>query len=470
MATTPVIPEYITVHLGAPDDTSAQNIRVSFPDYIKNVASSEIYPTWPENAIRANIYAQVSYALNRIFTEWYPSRGYNFDITNSTQYDQSFVPGREIFENVGRIVDDLFDDYLTRPGRVEPLFAQYCNGTTTTCEGLSQWGTVPLAEQGLTPYQILTHFYGPDLNIVFDAPVQTLQPSYPGTPLRVGMANNTVRDLQVRLNRISTNYPSIPKIYPVDGLFGTQTERAVREFQRVFNLAQDGIVGKSTWYKIAYLYTTVKRLAELDSEGLTLQEIQQQYPNALSLGMSGTSVQVVQYYLAVISQFMPTVSSPPVNGVFDEQTENAVREFQTARGIPVDGIVGEQTWDALQQAYLGIVRETPELQTPSGLPAYPGRILIRGVSGDDVELVQETLNFIAQTYTEIPTLPVTGYYGDQTIQAVSTFQRLFGLPENGDTGPFTWDALQTVAEDLRTGAMVSPGQFPGYTVREEETQ
>ena len=166
-----VIPETITVHLGAPS-SNAQNVTVPFADYIKNVASSEIYPTWPEEAIRANIYAQISYVLNRVFTEWYRAQGYDFDITNSTRYDQSFVPGRDIFENISNIVDDMFNDYLTRGQAIEPLFAQYCNGTTSTCPGgLSQWGTVPLAEQGMSAEEIIRYFYGDDINFVRNAPI-----------------------------------------------------------------------------------------------------------------------------------------------------------------------------------------------------------------------------------------------------------------------------------------------------------
>ena len=168
----PFIPENITVHLGPPD-SDADNVTLSFLDYIKNVASSEIYPTWPENALRANIYAQISFALNRIYTEWYPSQGYDFDITNSTAFDQAFVPNRDIYDNISRLVDSLFNSYVRRQGSIEPYFTQYCNGTTVTCEGLSQWGTVPLAEQGLIPYEILQNYYGDDIDIVQNAPVGT---------------------------------------------------------------------------------------------------------------------------------------------------------------------------------------------------------------------------------------------------------------------------------------------------------
>ena len=208
----PYIPQTITVHLGAPDEDAA-NVTVPFPDYIKNVVSSEIYPTWPETALRANIYAIVSFALNRIYTEWYRSRGYEFDVTNNTQYDQKYIEGRQIYENISVLVDELFDDYIRREGNIEPLFAAFCNGTTVTCNGLSQWGTVDLAEQGLLPYQILQYYYGEDINIVKDAPVRTNTPSFPDTLLTTGSTGQPVQTIQIQLNRISRNYPAIPKIY-----------------------------------------------------------------------------------------------------------------------------------------------------------------------------------------------------------------------------------------------------------------
>ncbi|MCB6366476.1 peptidoglycan-binding protein [Intestinibacillus massiliensis] len=465
-ARTPVIPDFITVHLGVPDDRSAPNVTVSFPDYIKNVASSEIYPTWPENAIRANIYAQISYALNRVYTEWYRSRGYNFDITNSTRYDQSFMQGREIFENIGQIVDELFRDYLVRPGSVEPLFAQYCNGTTVTCEGLSQWGTVPLAEQGMTPYEILTHFYGPDLNIVRDAPVAEPIPSYPGSPLRRGMSGNAVRDIQVRLNRISNNYPAIPKIYPVNGFFDLTTENAVKEFQRLFNLTQDGVVGSATWYRIAYIFTSVKRLAELDSEGLSLADVSKQFPAVLREGDTAIGVRVVQYFLSVVSQYVDTVPAVPITGVYGPETTASVRAFQQLAGLPVDGVVGPQTWNLLYQAYSGILEAVPNALTQGGVPLFPGTVLARGSTGDDVTLMQEYLNFIAGSYPEINNFPVTGYFGDQTSQAVLAFQQLFGLEPDGVIGAVTWDAIASVYSDLKKGFQVQPGQYPGYELGE----
>ena len=204
----PYIPQQITVHLGPPN-SNAENVTVSFSDYVKNVASSEIYPTWDESALRANILAIVSFALNRVYTEWYPSRGYDFDITNSTAYDQYFVKGRSFFDNISRLVDELFNDYLRRPGFVEPLAAKFCNGTTVTCEGLSQWGSEALAQQGYNYNQILRSYYG-DVEIVANAPIRGITASYPGTPLRRGTTGPSVVTAQVMLNRVSQSYPAIP--------------------------------------------------------------------------------------------------------------------------------------------------------------------------------------------------------------------------------------------------------------------
>ena len=225
----PYVPKRITVHLGAPS-ASADNVTVSFSDYVKNVASSEIYPTWEESALRANILAIVSFALNRVYTEFYRSRGYDFDITSSTAYDQFFVRGRSFFSNISQLVDELFNSYLRRPGFVEPLAAKFCNGTTVTCEGLSQWGSQALAQQGYNSTQILRSYYG-DVEIVANAPVQDYVSSYPGTPLRRGSVGPNVVVIQTELNRISQNYPAIPKVPVVDGIFGAATENSVTAFQ-----------------------------------------------------------------------------------------------------------------------------------------------------------------------------------------------------------------------------------------------
>ena len=462
----PYIPQFLTVHLGAPG-SNAQNVTVSFPDYIKIVASSEIYPTWPENAIRANVYAQISYALNRYYTEWYRSMGYDFDITNSTRYDQAYVQNRDIFANISDIVDDIFNEYVYRQGSVEPYFTQYCNGTTVTCDGLSQWGTVPLAEQGYGPYDILVEFYGPDINLNTDTPVRINSPSYPGLPLRLGDAGNSVRTKQVQLNRISRNYPSIPKIAPVDGVFGQETDDAVREFQRIFKLTADGIIGKATWYRIAYLYNSVKRLSELDSEGISLDEVAQQFPSLLSPGDTGDEVRMIQYYLQVVAAYYDTVPPLTTTGVYDDATYQAVMAFQRTFGLTPDGIMGQQTWNELYKAYRGILDSTAVME--GGVVLYPGTVLRIGSQGEYVQILQEYLAYISEFYPEIPAVQVTGVFGNQTQAAVIAFQNLLGLEAAGIVGPLTWDAIASLYSDLRVGNDKQPGQFPGTELAEGET-
>ena len=318
-----VIPNPITVHLGTPA-SSASNVQVTFPDYVKNVASSEIYPTWPEAALRANIYAIITFALNRVYTEWYRSKGYSFDITNSTAYDQAFVYGRPIYGSISRIVDEIFNEYVRRKGQSAPYFTSFCNGTTATCQGLSQWGTVTLAEQGKTPLAILRTYYPDDIEIAETNIMTNMLSSYPGTPLRVGSSGLDVQTIQTYLGRIRRNYPAIPVITDAPGTFGESTRAAVTKFQSVFNLASDGIVGKSTWYKISSLYTAVARLAELDSEGNTLG-IGTVPPSAvLRQGSAGQDVVTLQYLLNVISEYYPGIPAPAQDGVFGSGTKQAV--------------------------------------------------------------------------------------------------------------------------------------------------
>lgn len=433
----PVIPEYITVHLGAPDEP-AENLRVSFADYIKNVASSEIYPTWPEAAIRANILAQISYALNRVYTEYYPSRGYDFDITSSTQYDQKFIKNRDIFENISQIVDDIFNDYVVRQGTVQPYSTQYCNGTTTTCPGLSQWGTVELAEQGLVPYEILQHYYGDDINIVFDAPVAGIERSYPGAPLRLGSAGEDVRILQRQLNRIADNYPAIPRLSVIDGYFGVETEEAVRAFQRIFNLTVDGIVGKSTWYKIKSIYNGIKSLNELYPEGLTAEEVRREFPRQLQEGDTGLDVRTLQYILAVIAYFDPQIPVPRVDGVFDQDTKDAVSAFQRQYELEPTGVVDRDTWNRMTTAYTDTLEAVPPDLSSVSSEIFPGRVLTYGMTGDDVEDLQRFLDLAAQKHDFVPAVAITGTFDDDTEQAVLAVQRQAGLEDNGAVGALTW--------------------------------
>ena len=459
---TPFIPETITVHLGTPD-SNAPDVTVGFASYIKNVASSEIYPTWPENALRANIYAIVSFALNRIYTEWYRSRGYDFDITATTQFDQKCINGREYFENISHLVDELFNDYVRRQGSVEPLFTAFCNGTTTTCDGLSQWGTVTLANRGLTPYEILQYYYGENIDIVKNAPVQTAMPSYPDTELKNGSFGNDVKFIQVWLNRISRNFPAIPKIPAADGIFDTATETAVRKFQQVFGLEVTGTVNAATWYRITYIYTSVKRLAELDSEGLRFDEISPQFKEELRIGMQSIEVSMLQYYLAVIGAYYEAVMPVEVTGYFGEQTERSVKSFQRVFGLAQTGVVDRATRNDLFRAYQGIVESVPPQYTYVAL--YPNTVLREGASGDSVKIIQQYLTYINRSYPNIPAVSDTGYFGPLTRQSVTAFQRQFGIDPTGIVGAVTWDRIAGVYSDLRYGFDKRPYQNPGYTIK-----
>ena len=352
----PFVPQNITVHLGAPDAYAA-NVTVPFTDYVKNVASSEIYPTWEPSALRANIYAIVSFALNRVYTEFYRSRGYDFDITNNTAYDQAFVNGRSYFENISQIVDDLFNDYLRRPGFVEPLAAKFCNGTTVTCQGLSQWGSQELARQGYNSTQILRNYYG-NVEIVNDAPIRGITDSYPGTPLRRGSTGPYVVVIQTSLNRIAQNYPAIPKIPVVDGIYGSRTEASVRAFQEIFGLVADGIVGKATWYELVRLYTAVTRLAELRSLGQRFYSIDWEYPNSLYPGDQGNKVRHLQYMLSLLSEYIDNIPPIAIDGIYGPATESAVRAAQGWFGLPVTGITDAKTWDEIYDQFSGIENAT----------------------------------------------------------------------------------------------------------------
>ena len=361
---TPFIPQQITVHLGPPG-ADAENVTVSFVDYVKNVASSEIYPTWEESALRANILAIVSFALNRVYTEFYRSRGYDFDITSSTAYDQYFVKGRSFFDNVSRIVDELFNDYLRRPGFVEPLAAKFCNGTTVTCEGLSQWGSQNLALQGLNSTQILKNYYG-NVEIVNNAPIRGITSSYPGYPLRRGTTGPSVVVIQTELNRISQNYPAIPKVPNVDGIFGVRTENAVRKFQEVFNLTPDGVVGPATWYALIRLYTAVTSLSELRSLGQKFYVNSWALNNPIRQGDTGVRVEHLQYMLSVLAAYIQQIPPLAIDGIFGPRTRDAVVAAQRLFGLPETGVVDSETWDEIYDQYSGI--ENISFRDPEDFP------------------------------------------------------------------------------------------------------
>lgn len=438
----PTVPRQITVHLGAPN-ANAENVTLPFNEYIKNVASSEIYPTWPKEAIIANILAQISFTLNRIYTEYYRSRGYDFDITSTTQYDHAFKKNGEIFSNISQTVDEIFNNYIVRDGNIEPLFAQFCDGVRTRCNGLSQWGSVELANSGMTALEILKSYYGDNISLVTDAPVGENIPSYPGTPLSRGDFGEEVYRIKIQLNRIGKNYPAIPEIPYTNAAFDAPTEEAVKTFQRIFNLTPDGIVGKSTWYKIKEIYAGVKQLSELTGEGLTISEAQRVYPRALVPGTAAEAVRTVQYYLSFLSFFFENIDFVPLTGVFDAETEKAVRAFQETYGLTADGIVGRQTWNKLTSVYNDIVSSLPaDYQTVLGM-VFPGKMIVLGDSGDSVRIIQENLNNIAEYDPAIPKVNVTGVYDDATLSAVAVLQAQIGREPSGAVDPIIWSEIIT---------------------------
>ena len=458
-----VIPTHITVHLGRPNE-SARNVTVSFRDYIANVASSEVYPTWPEQALRANIHCQISLALNRIYTEWYPSRGYNFNITGSPGYDQAYVHGRTVFDVMVRLTDDIFSTFIRKTGTVNPYFSEYCDGKTVSCPGLKQWGTVTLAEQGRSALSILRYYYGNDVEVIRTSNIASIPESYPGSPVRRGDRGPSVFTLQRQLNRITKDYPFFGTLTP-DGIFGEQMAETVKRFQRQFSLTADGVVGRQTWYKISYIYVSVKDLAELTSEGETSSGVLSDGTwggTVLRTGSRGGAVEQLQFWLNTISQYVASIPSVSVDGNFGSRTAAAVRAFQRRYGLAVDGVVGEATWNAIYAQFFSI-------QSDNGTPnAYPGTALRQGDEGQNVRLVQFWLKIARTVYTALNNPTVDGQFGAATKRAVEAFQRYFGLTADGVVGRTTWNKLREVYTDIANDLLAEglrPGEFPGVLRR-----
>ena len=433
----PTIPTEIVVHTGAPN-VAGKNISLPFIDYIKNVASSEIYPTWPDSAIEANILAEISFALNRIYNEWYPSRGYTFDITSTPAYDQTFIEDREIFDKISKRVDEIFNNYIYRRGQIQPLNAVYCDGKVTTCNGLSQWGSVTLAKQNKTPLEILRYYYGNDIEIFEDAPTGELIGAYPGYPIELGNAGDKVRVIQRELNRISNNYPAIPKIRRINGVFGKYTEDSVKKFQEIFNLKPTGIVDYATWYKIKYIYNAVKRVNDIYSEGIDEEEAKFEYGNVLKYSDVGLGVEVLHYVLGVISYFDPDLPLLKVNSVYNDNTRAMVLNFQNKYNLEKTGEVDADTWNKLVEVYRETINNIPEAYAKYQDEIFPGRLLALGMSGNDVRIIQNFLLTICEKFKNIPGVRVSGIFDDIMEKSVMKIQTLFDEEPTGIIDPVTW--------------------------------
>ena len=460
-----VVPKTVTVHLGAPG-ASADNVSVDFQRYIATVASCEVYPTWPEEALRANILAQISLLLNRVYTEWYPSRGYPFNITGSPSYDQAYTRGHTVYAVMERLTAELTGTYVRRAGDAEPYFTEYCDGKLVSCPGMKQWGTVDRANAGLSALEILRYYYGSRVQLVTTNNIASIPQSYPGTPLRRGDTGTAVRILQRQLSRIAKDYPSFGKP-ELTGTFDADTEAAVKNFQRYFSLTADGVVGRATWYKISYIYVSVKDLAELTSEGEEFtgdESIGAWQGTTLRRGAKGSEVELVQFWLSELAEFDANLLNVEVDGSFGPATERAVKAFQQLAGLTADGVVGRATWTALYSAWL-------DVQSDLGGTAYPGRPVRQGAKDNDVRLVQLWLRLAAGHYASLPAPAVDGSFGPATLRAVKAFQTLFGLEADGVVGRITWNKLREVAVAVIERLVepgVLPGQFPG-TLRQGST-
>lgn len=433
----PVIPENIIVHLGKPNE-AVNNVTVPFVDYISNVASSELYPTWPKEALIANIYAIITFTLNRIYNEWYRSKGYNFDITSTPAYDQTFILNRGTYENINNIVEEIFNNYIVKGNQVQPLFASYCDGRKTTCDGLSQWGCVSLANQGKKHLDILKNYYGNDISIVYNAPVSDNVSGYPGEEIGLGYAGNPVIAIQRDLKRIRQNYPAIPNISDNYGIYNTETENAVKKFQEIFSLPVTGVVDKATWYKIKYIYTSVKKLSDLYSEGLSKDEASFLYQDVLEYGDTGIEVEYIHYYLNALSFFDSDIPKLPTNSIYNNNTIAIVKAFQNKYNLPVTGVFTYRDWKILRDVYDSFLKYFGNDDIDYVSELYPDYFLTRGTTGNDVVRFQRFLLKICRFDHSIPGVRVNGVFDDLTERSVLKLQKDYGFDVNGIVGPLLW--------------------------------
>ncbi|MCL2556503.1 MAG: peptidoglycan-binding protein [Firmicutes bacterium] len=457
------LPEFVRVKLGLPT-SNAPVVRVPFIDYIKNVTSSEIFDTWPRSSMLANIHVIVTFLLNRIYSEWYPSRGHNFDITSTTQHDQRFIYGRNIFANIDRLVDEVYNVFARRVGFANPYFTEYCNGTTATCRGLSQWGTVTLANRGYTPLRILQFYYHNDMRLEETNLFQSVVSSYPGTPLRIGSQGPDVLRIQNFLNRIRTNFPAIPTISPPNGSYQASTAASVRAFQQSQNMTADGVVGLNTWNRITRIYVAVIRLSELGGEAERVGLSPNPPTVIIRQGDRGVNVAHLQYILDMLSRYYANIPAIIRDSSFGANTRNAVLAFQRMVNINPDGVVGPVTWNRLYQAYRGMthVPSLPPVPPPGIAPPapgpqrpYPGVVQRVGARGENVRWIQESINIIRRVYPAIPALTEDGVFGSLTQNAVIRFQQTFALVPDGLVGPMTWAKLNDMRNQV-TGGTAAP--------------
>ncbi len=446
----PDIPAYITVHIGEPDDIG-ENVYVSFPDYIKSVSSMLVDPNMPEEALYAVMYAQVTLALNRIINGVYRKRGYSFDITSDPTYDQAYEYNYPVYDNVNRIADSIFNEYVSRDADSYPIDADICY-EGLRCSGLSVEGSIEMAENGQGYEDILKYYFGRDIYIAKKSEVSGLKndlallyPIYPGE------SGNKVTSLNVALNRIGSNYSTIPKVDFSDDIYGSTTTQAVKEFQRIFDLEQTGIVEKTTYYKLLYVYTSISRLADLVKAGKELSDILPELRSELKYGSVGNTVKLLQYYLSLVSAYESRVPPLQIIGVFGENTYQSVTAFQKIFGLSPDGVVTEEVWEILRSVYTGLYSALPPTSFGGDAYDYFGSILILGSEGADVRYLQEYLKSIGNTYGFLSDVDVSGIFDEKTENAVKEFQKIIGIKDSGVVTSTTWNAITGVYNAIIAG-------------------
>ena len=396
--------------------------------------------SWPEEALRANIIAQVSLALNRIWTEWYPSRGYSFNITGSPGYDQAYVNGRTVFAVMERLTAELFNTFVQRSGDAEPYFTEYCDGKTVTCPGMKQWGTVDRAREGMNALQILRYYYGNRVQLVTTDNIAAIPSSYPGSPLRRGSTGTNVRILQKQLSRIAKDYPSFGKP-AVTGTFDEATENSVKKFQKQFSLTADGVVGQRTWNTLYAAWVD----AQSDLGGTA-------WPGtALRRGAAGMEVRLVQFWLRLAADNYSALRTVTVDGSYGAATVSAVEAFQTLFGLTSDGVVGRSTWNKLKEVGLAVANKIVAANVAPGQFTTTTRA---GSSGTAVRAVQYYLRRLAAYYSDVPRVAVDGKFGAATTRAVKAWQSRAGLTVDGVVGQLTFQSLYDAAQALEASGPV----------------
>ena len=446
------IPNFIRVHLGREENTSAPTVSVPYLTYIKNVTTHEIFDEWPEEAIIANVYCIVSLTLNRVYTEFYRKRGRNYDITSETYYDQKYVHNGVIGARISAIVDRIFNNYLAIVGHKEPFLSLYNDGVRVNIPGrLSQWGSFYDARDlGMNAWQIIKKYYSQNLELRVSDNFGGVLESYPGYTLTQGTRGEAVRTMQLYLNRILGRYSDVI-INPVDGIFGPQTTTSVKLFQQIYNLPQTGNIDRRTWYEISRIYAIERALWEMYSEGQRIGIGQVPPTKVTRLGDQGTLVVELQFLLDFIAMYHTEIPFVAQTSRFDSLTDQGVRAFQRLFNLTADGVVGATTWRKLYDVYWGIMQNTipPKPPSPSepspNIPPFPGTSLRVGSTGAGVRLVQEAINKLAQITPGMWQIAVDGIFGNGTRDAVMAFQRIFGLVVDGIVGPVTWNRLMTEA-------------------------